>query len=267
MLAFVLPFKPKSQSRNWQKDCALLEATISSLLNQESEDYKIYVVYSDNPNLQLLSDKISLIHFDHAFVEFENTPDADNSLSNRDKLIVARRWDKCRKIFYGCKKAKEDGCLYIMSVDSDDLISNKLVSYIDEKTREKDIPGFYITKGYLYRPSSKRIIRVEKNMQSFNGSTHILRSDLIKIPDFENGGWLDFNLFTSHGWIVDRMKLEHKVDLEPIVFPAVIYVAHGGNISNVNPVNIFPLIKYFTKLIIRGRWVTNDLKKEFSIQN
>lgn len=266
MLAFILPFRPKSQSKDWQKDCALLEATIGSLLNQDSDNYKIFVVYSDTPDLPVLSAKVSLVHFDHSFVEFENTPDVDSTLSETDKLIVARRWDKCRKIFYGCKKAKEDGCQYIMSVDSDDLISNKLVSYIYKRILETDIPGFYITKGYLYRPPSKRIIRVDKNMQGFNGSTHILRSDLIKIPSFESGGWLDFNLFTSHGWIVSRMKQEHKVDLEPINFPAVIYVAHGGNISNVNPVSILNLLKYFLKLIIRGRWITKELKQEFALQ-
>lgn len=185
--------------------------------------------------------------------------------SANDKIIVARRWDKSKKIFLGCKKAKEDGCHFIMSVDADDLISNKLVGYIAQREEQEKISGFYINKGYLYRPSSKRMIRVNKNMQAFNGSTHILHIDLIKIPNFDNLLYTDINLFTSHGWVVARMKMEYDVELEPIPFPAVVYVAHGGNISNVSNLNMIGKLKNIVKLIVRGKWVTKVIKKEFCI--
>ena len=68
MLGFVLPFKPKSQSKNWQKDCALLENTLRSILNQQSENYKIYVVFSDDPQLPITSEKVTFIKFPFPFL-------------------------------------------------------------------------------------------------------------------------------------------------------------------------------------------------------
>lgn len=267
MLAFIIPLKSKSQSKHWASDCALLEATLLSLLNSKNKNYKIYLIYYDEPILKINDEKIIFIQYDFPFMSFENTPAALETeyRSASDKIIVARRWDKSKKIFLGCKKAKEDGCDYIMAVDADDLLSNKLLSYIDKRLTEKKVSGFYINRGFLYRPASKRMIRVDKNMQEFNGSTHILHADLVTIPDFDSLFYKDFNLFTSHGWIVTRLKSEHNIDLERIPFPAVMYVAHGGNISNVSNLNIKEKIKQQIKLIVRGKWVNKEIKKEFCI--
>ena len=116
--------------------------------------------------------------------------------------MLERRWDKSKKIFYGCKIAKEEGCTYLMSVDADDLVSNRLVSYIDDRIKENDVPGFYIKKGFLLHTGEKRMIKISEGMQNFNGSTHILKTDYVEIPDFNTGEWMDYNLFTSHGWIL-----------------------------------------------------------------
>lgn len=267
MLAFILPLKPKSQSRNWENDCALLKSAVNSLLNQKSNNYKIYVVYSDDPKLNIVSDKLHLIHFPFPFTSSNEIPEFNEILLHfsNDTIMLERRWDKSRKIFYGCKAAKEDGCKYLMSVDADDLISNKLVAYIDHATRDKNAPGFYIDKGYLYSIGNKRMIIINRDMQNFNGSTHVINSELIVIPDFNTGKWMDFNLFTSHGWIVYRLKQERGVQLEPIPFAAVIYVAHGGNISKINKLNILDHLKRRIKNILYGQTINDELRKEFLI--
>ena len=244
-----------------------MEATILSLLQQQSRNFNIYVVYSDDPQLNIVSDKLHFIQFPFSFVSFEDIPDSTEMLHyfSNDKIMMERRWDKSRKIFYGCKAAKEGGCTYLMSVDADDLVSNKLVAHIEDRKEERDIPGFYIDKGYLYKNGEKIMIRIDKGMQNFNGSTHIIHTDFITIPDFEKGVWMDFNLFTSHGWVVHRLKEEKGIDLEPIPFPAVIYVAHGGNISKVNQLNIKDRFKQIIKKIIRGQSVNTNLREEFTI--
>ncbi|MEO9145212.1 MAG: hypothetical protein ABI237_06600 [Ginsengibacter sp.] len=267
MIAFILPLKPKLQSNNWQKDCVLLEATIRSLLNQEEGSYKIFVVFSDDPQINISSDRLSFIQFPFPFMNTSEINEAKNILPyfGNDTVMLERRWDKSRKIFYGCKMAKEAGCTYLMSVDADDLVSNKLTKYIEQRLKEKELPGFYIDKGFLYNYGNKRMIRIEKDMQNFNGSTHIIKSDFVLIPDFENGKWMDYNLFTSHGWIRQRLKDTHGIELEAIPFPAIIYVAHGGNISNVSRLNFMEKLKHFIKLILRSRKVDETIKKEFSI--
>jgi len=268
MIGFVLPFKPRSQSKNWEKDCALLEATIGSLLRQQSGDYKIYVVYSDKPGININSDKVMLLAFPYPFVTSDKITSAKEILHHfkHDNIMLERRWDKSRKIMYGCVEAIKDGCDYLMSVDADDLISDQLVKYITERTKEIKLPGFYINKGYLYNYGSSRMISINEGMQNFNGSTHILHASLIKETDFENGQWIDFNLFTSHGWILYRLKEELGIELEPVPFPAVIYVAHGGNISDVSSQKGLKKLKHWAKIILRGKRINNIIKKEFNLQ-
>lgn len=268
MIGFILPFKPQAQSKNWQKDCALLKATIGSLLRQQSEAYKIYVVYSDKPQLDIDAEKLKLVAFPYPFVTADKINNAKDILHHfkYDNTMLERRWDKSRKIMYGCMAAIEDGCDYVMSVDADDLLSNLLVKYIEERTKETKLPGFYINKGYLYNYGSSRMISINGGMQNFNGSTHILHAGLIKKPDFENGQWIDFNLFTSHGWILYRLKEEAGIVLEPIPFPAVIYVAHGGNISNVSSQKGIGILKHWAKIILRGKHIDSIIRKEFNLQ-
>jgi len=267
MLAFILPFKPKSQSKNWEKDCALLKASILSLLEQNSDEFFVYVVYSDHPQIQITSTRLQFIHFPFDFVSQDKIPEVEDIRVhfNHDMVMLERRWDKSRKIFYGCKQALQDGCDYLMAVDSDDLISNKLAEYVQNQIAEEAVPGFYIGKGYLYRPGNKRMIFINEGMQNFNGSTHILHKDLITIPDFVTGKWMDFNLFTSHGWIRHRLKESRGVDLQPIPFPAVIYMAHGGNISKIGERNLKKNIKDWVKRILRGKSINNELMREYNL--
>src|SRR5690606_4716603 len=133
-----------------------------------------------------------------------------------------------KKITYGCKIAKEDGCDYIMSVDADDLISNQLLNYIEANNNNGKVPGWYIEKGYVVSEGGNWAIR-QKKMHLFNGSTHILRSDIINIPDFNSTEWHDFSLFTAHGWIKGRLKKYFNIEIEPIGFYAVVYIIHHNN--------------------------------------
>lgn len=271
MLGFILPLRPQAQSKDWKKDCKLLEATIGSLFNQRSQHYSIFVVYTDLPRLPqefLNSDKLNLVYFPYPFMQSADIPDANEILYlfSNNELMLERRWDKSRKIFFGCLQAIAAGCKYLMSVDADDLISNKLVGHIEKEAQNLDIPGFYINSGYLYRIGESKMISIPNDMQNYNGSTHILHSKFIKMPDFEKGKWLDFNLFTSHGWIRERLKQESNSTLIPIPFPAIVYVAHEGNISNVGYLKGLDRFKYFLKIVLRGRKLTQKTKKEFNLQ-
>lgn len=266
-LGFIIPLKPKSQSNDWDNTCVLLKATITSLLNQTSANFNIYVIFTDDPKIEITSERLTFIHFPFPFVTTPEILKSDNILDlfRNDSVNLERSWDKSKKIFYGCKMAKDDCCEYLMSVDSDDLVSNKLVAYIETEIQKKDTMGFYIEKGYLYRSGNKKMIYVKKDFQNFNGSTHIIKSVFINIPDFEKGVWMDYNLFTSHGWTRHRLKETHGKELKAISFPAVIYVAHGGNISNVSRLTKKEKMKNFIKHIIKGQRIDRNIKEEFSI--
>lgn len=250
MIGFVLPFKPKKESSDWSNDNRLLQNTITSLLQQKSVEFFAYVVYTDEPENRILHDHVKYIAFPLRFLEYDEI-DMGNPgvfVPNKQRL-VERRFDKGRKIIFGCQCAKEDGCSYLMSVDADDLISNKLVEYIEKHNNQDTLAGWYIPKGYVLNSMNKKLYRQYK-MHLFNGSTHILRADLVPIPDFKSLDWQNYNWFVSHGWTKVRLKEQLGVELLPIPFYAVIYVVHHSNISPIFSIIRAKSFRNFIKRLI-----------------
>lgn len=267
MIGFILPFKPKKESGNWENDNLLLAQTIHSILSQTNPCFKVYVVYSDLPTVIIDNPKVRYINFSFPFMEYAEVDRANpGEFIPNTKRLVERRFDKGRKSIYGCHYAKEDGCDYLMLVDADDLISNKLVSYIEGNKNNNTLPGWYVNKGYILNKNSGKILR-QRKMHLFNGSTHILRSDLIDIPDFNDLNWQKYNWFVSHGWTKARIKQIYDLELQPIPFRAVIYVAHQSNISPVLSIVESRRLKNFLKRIIFGLKFSDKIKKEFGIDN
>lgn len=263
---FVIPLKPKIKSGNWSDDCKVLNKTLQSLINQISPHFRAYVIYSDMPDFILEDKRIQYIHFPYGFQEFKDIPQKEILLKDcKTENMVVRRWDKGRKVTYGSKIAIENNCHYIMSLDADDLVSNKLVEFIENNHRNYKVPGWIIDKGYVYKENSRYLVRVPRKMNYLNGSTIILHTNLIKIPDFSSAKYLDYNLFTDHGWAYDRMKIEYGVELELVKFPAVVYVVHGNNASFINRSEFGFTIKNVIKRILRGVFITSRIKNEFSL--
>jgi hypothetical protein len=198
------------------------------------------------------------------YLEIENREDLLDKFKS-EKMVV-RRWDKARKLCYGSKLAKEAGCDYIMALDADDLLSERLLAYLANDTEEHKRRGWFIEKGYLHQQGSNYLIKVPKNMRFLNGSTHVLHSDLVKIPDFSSLDWQDYNLFTDHGWIKDRIKESEGSELHPVPFEALVYLVHHSNISQIERKEYSFTLKGIIKRILRRRILTQRLRKEFNIK-
>ena len=231
----IIPFRPKVSSANWETESQLLRQTLFSVLNQSYKNFKIFVIYTDLPIDPVQDSRISYSYLEGGYQSYEQIGHREKLLQHfqSEKLVVSR-WDKGKKIVFGCQLAKEAGCEYIMPLDSDDLISSRLFAYCAAEAEKKSAMGWYAEKGFLYQQGSRHLIRVPKNMRLVNGSTHILKAQLIQIPHKDSTDWLDFNFFTDHGWIKDRVQESNGAILEPIPFPAVVYVVHKSNISKVH---------------------------------
>jgi hypothetical protein len=132
--------------------------------------------------------------------------------------------------------------------------------------KNEKIAGWYINKGYFYKLNSNYLIKIPKSMNSVNGSTHVVRADLVKIPDFASKNWIDFNFFTSHGWLRNRIISEYSETLHPVDYPSLIYVVHESNISKVK--REFKInLKSILKKLIRGKKITDEILKEFPLFN
>ncbi|MFY7839493.1 MAG: hypothetical protein ACOVP7_04410, partial [Lacibacter sp.] len=261
--ALIIPFRPKSESQNWETENEILYQTVHSLLHQTYNHIHIYVVYTDKPTFEIADSRLTVVEFPYGFKPYEAI-ECREALMQRFKSekLVVRRWDKGRKLSYGAMLAKQNGADYIMAFDSDDRISKYFFERLNQSAGNNKPAGWYIEKGFLFKEGTNYLLRVAKNMRSYNGSTHVLRNDLVPIPDFNSLDWDDFNLFTDHGWIKDRMKDTYGAELQPVTHYSLVYVVHGSNMSKINSEFKFSL-KNAAKRIVRGVWLNNDLRREF----
>lgn len=265
MTGFIIPFKPKTSENSWATDQDLLRKTIKSILNQSSKNFRIYVIYTDLPGSKVEDEKVKYIKSPFAFLKYDDIPANEEMLQyHKDKILMEKRFDKAKKLTHGSMIAKEEGCFYLMAVDADDLISNRITEFVDRHCDNDTEPGWYIDKGYVLHTGSRWALK-KRNMNYFNGSTHILRSDLVKIPAADSTHWHDYSLFTSHGWIRERLKMYDDIDIKPLGFYGVIYMVHSNNTSNVQTIFTKYSLKNILKRIIFGRLISQKISKEFSL--
>lgn len=265
--AIVIAFRPKAESVNWERESDLLRQTIQSILQQTYPGYRVYVVCTDMPENPVTDERIRYVEFPYGHQSFEEIDHREELLLLfKSAKMVVRRWDKARKLTYGSKLAKEAASDYIMALDADDLLSNRFLAFLATDAADKKTKGWYMDKGYLYKEKTNYLMRISKQMRYLNGSTHVLHTDLVRIPDFSSDDWQDYNLFTDHGWVKERVLEQQGATLQPIPFEALVYVVHDSNISKVNKKEYSLTFKNVIKKIVRGVWLSNKLRKEFGIQ-
>jgi hypothetical protein len=261
----VIPFRPKAESNDWNNECMLLQKTVSSLLRQTYKHIKIFIVYTDFPTINLSDSRINFIEFIYGYQKFEEIQKGEELLRQfGTKQWLVRNWDKGRRLTYGSYIAMQSDCDYIMAMDADDLLSKYFFDILVNSANGHLVPGWYMNAGYMMKQGGRFLVKINKGFKDFNGSSHVLRKDLVKIPDFSSTNWLDFNLFTDHGWIFHRIREEYGKELLPLNDLTLIYIVHNSNISGVRKeysINIRKLIKR----LILSRPITNQIKDEFNL--
>ena len=265
MLGFIVPVKAKSKSRNWERDNELLKNTLQSICNQVNPEFKVFVIYTDMPYF-FENDKVIYVHYPFPFVNAKEVTDYETVLKVQFTDAMGQGvFDKGKRVIWGCKAAKQYGCKYVMSVDSDDLVTNKLSGFVAQNSEEKY--GWFVNKGYIWNIKYPLLIKVPANMNHLNGSTNIANIDLVPIIDFETKRLSDVSFFIGHGYLKDRIFTEYKETLKPLPFYSIIYLIHDINWSGYSSILQKDLFKTIVKYIIRSKWISKKIKREFDIQH
>jgi len=261
-ITFVIPFRSKTTSNDWDLHSRLLKRTIKSVLRQTSSNFQILVVYSELPYDPVSHDKLSYLRLpfdpiDIALIE------GHNELTDRFKFFFM---DHGRRIMYGAHRAIQAGTNYIMSVDADDLISNKIAEYVRDKDPSE--AGWILKRGFVYIDQAAWLYKQPNNMNSINGSTHILNVAVIDIPDFDKRPFLinDYDLFSAHAWLEERLRERKGIQLKELPFYGVLYSRNSGSHSkefNSKDEYIGQGIKKIIKRIIRYKPFSQTLINEF----
>jgi hypothetical protein len=257
IITFIVPFRPKKTSNNWELHSKQLNRTLRSICAQINKEFQVIVVYTELP----------LFQFEHENLRYIRLPNYEVTLDELgDEEMNRFAVDHARRVMWGVTNCLSTPTKYIMSVDADDLVSNRISFYLSKLSN--DIPGFVVKKGYVCLGNSKYLYK-ESNFNLINGSSHIVKYDLIEIPnwDLKTYSHIDFNLFTAHGWLEDRLRKQMGVILQELPFRAVMYMLNEASHSNEvnNSITLYRKngIKKYIKFLTRARKLTKKKITEF----
>ena len=276
-VVFLIPLASPKVRANWSTACFYLRQTLRSVQNSASQNYRVVVASNEQPELEMSFD--SNIH----------------SLSLKDSFPVhpdhrvAHRLDKLAKIDAAWRFAKSNWQpRYVMKLDADDLISSKLVGWLNNFGREA---GYLIKHGWRWHSGSRYLIEHTEYFDRTCGSCVIIRSDLADrtgpflteaegvVLDETDSAFAASDHYSlvpgsatttlllndSHQRYAAQFSyLGHKVHTLP--FSAVIYRVNTSSASRVySPAKVKFNLRMTLGAIRRKRFITSKLRKEFML--
>jgi hypothetical protein len=217
MFVFIVPLRSPESCSNWLEVSALCNSTLSSLTQQTSSNYQVVLVCNSLPVDFIANDRIIVVR--------DNFP-IPYSLEERNTDIynkVKRGMVEVRKL----ELVKQDTSVFIMKVDADDLVSNRLVSFTE---RHPDRDGWYFATGYIYEVESNNLF-FRPRFNTVSGTSHILKcnySDFPESMDTPAAKWLD--LIWQHLRVNKLLEPKGRI-LKPLLFPGAVYRINSQNFS------------------------------------
>jgi hypothetical protein len=214
---FAIPVKSKVVSRDWKTVQRVVSRTLRSILNQSMNDFKVFVACHEIPDVPELTDprvEVLRAQFDVPLYNAEFMID-----KHRKRELIAARWHAL-------------GGGYMMSVDADDLVSNRLVEYISTQQPRR---GFLVTKGYDFNEVSKKM-NVAPRFYRICGTNCVInwQPDELPTQPFQRK-YVLFRESITYGNVGTVEFFARRGEaFKPIPFPAVVYVrSHGDNATDV----------------------------------
>jgi hypothetical protein len=283
MLTFITPVISKDISDNWSVVRANLRKTLDSVKNQTNSNWRVLIVSQTRPDVEYIEDKIIYLHAD--FKPAQKYP-KNIELSDVKRAVCRRAndLDRLRKIRVAAATLHEYRSDFVMLLEADDLVSNRLCEFVMEN---KEANGWSIPKGYIWDGRSGYLLKTNR-LTAISGSSWIVKVFYEMLPkdvpiDVDPS---TLNLVSSgcpfldngHRKMRDGMAQAGK-PMQTLPFRGVIYQwGHGANLSGqqFNEDQQLPFIRnirrwrsnfFFDLKSMRKRvYLTESLKSEFAIK-
>jgi hypothetical protein len=258
---FVVPLRNPSVAHDWDRCVALCADTLNSALNQTApgESFRVILVCREFPENLIEHPSLEVIRY-----PFPNpTPNWEN-----------QHHDKYLKIRHGLARARDFAPCYVMKLDADDLVNNRLVTYV---LRDNNRLGYFVDSGYRWHDGSASLQLTTKFYKGC-GSSNILYAEKSQLPIDAADVSRQYDLVALGHNITVETLAQRGTPLRPIPFPAAIYrMTNGENITtHFSPFQTNaserPNWKFYVghllrKLIerCRCRRITSHVASEFSI--
>jgi hypothetical protein len=276
-VAFLIPFASRRTKSRWDIACAHLRQTLKSVQNSTSESYCVVVAGHEPPDFNIESNaKVCFLSVDH-------------DIPHHQDAVVSGRLDKLAKIAAAWNYAKSRWSPhYLMKLDADDLISSRLVQWLENFGRE---PGYLMKHGWVWRSGARQFIQVTEYLDRICASCLITRSDiadqkgpfLTEVEGIQlNEASLNFaasdqySLVPGSGtstllfndshqrYAAQFAYLGHKLSTVP--FRAVIYRIGNPDSNSAALETGRPSLRMVLGTIRRTKLMTRTLKREFALE-
>ncbi|MCK9361790.1 hypothetical protein M0Q28_06240 [Patescibacteria group bacterium] len=243
---FCVPLIGRFASKNWDHVSKLFDQTLLSVLTQKG-NLKVLVAGTDIPASRFIGDP--------RFEFFTVRQDVPQTW--REKIH-----DKTMKLRRLVEEVCERGGGYVVTMDADDLVSNRLAQHIaltDNKI------GYIFQSGYLFNVAGKQFRRVH-NFSKHCGTCAVFylgKNDLTPgsgvCAIIENGKHTEYE---KHAGLLGK-----KLDAVP--FPAAIYLRHhGGNVSlERESTPMFRNSRNIIRRLVGRSFISDAIRSEFSVPN
>ena len=276
-VVFLIPFASRRTKSRWDIACADLRQTLKSVHNSTSESYCVVVAGHEAPDFNIETKaKACFLSVDHDIPRHQNA-------------VVSGRLDKLAKIAAAWNYAKSTwNPHYLMKLDADDLISSRLVQWLENFGRE---PGYLIKHGWLWQSGARHLLQFTEYLDRVCASCLIIRSDvadqkgpfLTEVEGIQlNEASLNFAasdhyslvpgsgtstllLNDSHQrYAAQFAYLGHKLSTLP--FRAVIYRIGNPDSNSAALETGRPSLRMVLGTIRRTKLMTTTLKREFALK-
>lgn len=218
-ITFVIPVRHQDNAADWGKLKSNLTSTLASIACQTSADWKAVVVANRGADLPALPAQVEV-----CWVDFPPNKLHEQGSADKETFYEAVRIDKGRRVLSGMLHARN--MKYVMVVDDDDFVSNKLVAHA---AAHAPIPGWYIHEGYLWGDGDPAVYRYS-GFSKLCGTSHIVDAALYGLPkslDDADDGYIK-KMLGSHIYIHQHL-LDAGTPLIALPFPGAIYrVGYAG---------------------------------------
>jgi hypothetical protein len=248
LLYFGVPLKSRLISKDWTQVCRLLSNTLTSIAGQTGGDFKVLVAHHEAPDVPHRADP----RFEFLQVDFPPP------LYRREMMI-----DKSRKSEVIAERVRQLGGGYIMYVDADDLVSNRIAEFV---ARDRAEHGYVCRVGYEYDAVTETL-RWSPRFDRMCGTSKIMRWPVSELPEvaFAREG-VPFRRYLDAGhahWAT--MASADKRPLKTLPFAAVIYVLrHAGENHSIATNNI-GWRRALVRRFVPGRRISDEVRREFAI--
>lgn len=275
-VGFLISFASRRTKSRWDMACAHLRQTLKSVQNSTSKSYCVVVAGHEAPDFNIETDKVCFLSVDH-------------DIPHHEDAVVRGRLDKLAKIAVAWNYAKSRwNPHYLMKLDADDLISSRLVQWLEDFGRE---PGYLIRHGWVWRSGTRHVLQFTESLDRVCASCLIVRSDIVE----QEGPFLTqvegtrFNEVSVNFAASDRYSLvpgsgtstlllndSHQryaaqfaylgQKLATVPFRAVVYRIGNPDSNSAVLKTGRPTLRMILGTIRRTRLITRQLKREFPLE-